>query len=53
MSYLIFLSCFGTSAIIGFKWGVYRERLRQDRGRVAVLRIAQKYHESRAEQRLN
>lgn len=53
MSYLIFISCFITAGVIGFRWGVYREHLRQNRGRVAVLRIAQKYADALSERSNN
>lgn len=48
MSYLIFLACYVTGCVSFYHIGIHRERLRQNRGRVAVLRIAQKYHASKA-----
>lgn len=49
MSYLIFLACYAAAALMGWHWRGYVERRRRDRGRVAVLRIAQNYHEARSE----
>lgn len=43
MSYLIFISCFITSVVIGFRWGAYHERRKQIPGRLALLSIGRKY----------